>query len=523
MLRRALRSFASWLGFVPPVEATEGEGAALPVRLDLSTHLSPQEGRARFDDLVHAIKSAPVPRGRVAPSGFVATMDAAEGCNTSVAGGVFGELDENVAVTDAQLGWFGSQRFIGYQMAAVLMQHWLIDKACSMPARDAVRNWLDVSVKGVDLEEEQLDQLRDRIDRLDGEHNLRHHAQEFIRMGRGFGIRLALFAVDLGSEAENTAYYEAPFNPDGVTPGSYLGIRQVDQYWCGPVLDDQSASDPLSPNFYEPTWWNIGGRKYHRSHFCIFRAAEVPDNLKPYYLYGGVPLPQRIMERVYGAERAANEGPLLLLAKRLYVWKTNLEDTMADPDAFLQHVAAVSNLANNFGFKVIDQEDAIESHDTALADVDTVIMGQFQLVAATANVPATKLLGTTPKGFQSTGDAETRDYSQELETVQTNDLTPLIDRHHLMLMRSVLAEEFGLNPEEARVSHVWASVDTPTAKERAEINKLNADTDNVLVTAGIIDQEEARGRLRADPESGYEGLQTLIDESELDEDTDPEA
>ena len=49
----------------------------------------------------------------------------------------------------------------------------------------------------------------------------------------------------------------------------------------------------------------------------------------------------------------------------------------------------------------------------------------------------------------------------------------------------------------------------------AETNKIQADTDAVLITNGIISEEEARERLIADENSGYNTLQ------ERDEDLPP--
>jgi hypothetical protein len=43
-------------------------------------------------------------------------------------------------------------------------------------------------------------------------------------------------------------------------------------------------------------------------------------------------------------------------------------------------------------------------------------------------------------------------------------------------------------------------------KEKAEIRKLNVETDQVLVDSGIVSQEEVRRRIVNDPESGYDGL-----------------
>src|SRR5574337_777592 len=89
--------------------------------------------------------------------------------------------------------WYASQTFIGHQMCAILAQHWLIDKACSMPGRDAMRQGFDVvSVSGDDLE----DGVRKVPQKYDRSMRLRWNLEQFIRMGRIFGIRVAMFKVD---------------------------------------------------------------------------------------------------------------------------------------------------------------------------------------------------------------------------------------------------------------------------------------------------------------------------------------
>lgn len=477
----------------PPAEAAEDVD---PILLDdpvFSTNPRSKGARTRAELVLTLAANA----ARADGLGVATTaMDAdADDC---VASTIFTELDPNAAVTDAVLSWFGSQYFIGYAACAMLMQHWLVDKACAMPGRDAVRHGFVVQIEGTGDEATELEK---RVATLDRKYDLIHHLQEFVRLGRGFGIRHALFTVDLGSEAQNDEYYKNPFNPDAVKPGSYRGIRQIDPYWLGPELDADAASDPISPRYFEPTWWNIGGRRIHWTHFIVYRASAVPDMLKPAYRYGGVPLTQRIMERVYAAERTANEGPLLAMAKRIITWKTDLETAMGNPEKFLGHLANMSELMNNFGKHAVDTDDDITVHDTSLAELDGVIMNQFQLVAAVAGTPATKLLGTTPKGFQSTGEHETKSYHEELETMQTNDLSPVVQRHHLMVARSDLDAAEGV-----RVNHTWEPVDTPTAKEYAEINKLNAETGKTLIDGGVIDGEEERNRLRSDPDSGYSDL-----------------
>lgn len=405
---------------------------------------------------------------------------------------------------EALLGWYASQRFIGYSTCAMIAQHWLVDKVCTMPARDAIRHGYEIQTYSDTLEmsDEDKADLEERLKRADRHYRLMHNLVQFVRLGRVFGIRIAFFKIrNAGPE-----FYANPFNIDGIGPGDYEGIVQVDPYWCAPLLSIDSASDPSSIHFYEPEWWTIRGQRYHRSHLLIFRNGELPDILKPMYQYGGVSIPQRIAERVYAAERTANEAPQLAMTKRTMVQNSDLTTWLENPDAAALRMQQFAEYRDNYGIKMVDTEDQVTQLDTSLADLDAVIMSQYQIVAAAGGVPATKLLGTTPKGFNSTGEFEAQSYHEELETIQAHDLTAFVNRHHELVMRSNIEAEMSLAPGSVRVEIDWNPVDSPSAKDYAEINKINAETDNVLVTIGAIDAVDVRNRLRGDNSSGYTDL-----------------
>lgn len=411
-------------------------------------------------------------------------------------------------VPDAQLGFFAGQGFIGYQIMALLAQNWLIAKACWMPAKDAVRNGYEVTVNdGTKVSADALD----AIARIDSRMKIDKQLKEFVGWSRVFGIRVAMFKVRFANKVAAAKYYEAPYNPDGVTKGSYEGIVQIDPYWMAPQLSNPGAADPTSMHFYEPEWWIINGIKVHRSHLIISIPNPVADVLKPSYYFGGVSVAQNIFERVYAAERTANEAPLLAETKRTTVLHVDVTEALANLEDFTKRMQEWTALRNNFGVKVIGEQEVIEQFDTALADLDVTIMTQFQLVSAAACVPATKLMGTQPKGFNSTGEYEEASYHEMLESIQEDDLTPLLNRHHEMVIRSEIVGSYGVTkPFGTSIS--WQSLDTPTAKEVADTNLVKAQTDLALIQGGGIGPDESRKRLINDPDSGYNGLEEALPE-----------
>lgn len=420
------------------------------------------------------------------------TQDSMSGNNTSLWG-----AQSQYQVPIALLNWYGNQGFIGYQFCALLSQNWLIRKACAMPAKDAIRKgYMITKNDGGKLSPDVLN----AFNKAAKKYKLKSRMREFVTFGRIYGIRVAVFQV----ASPDKEYYQKPFNIDGVRPGSYRGIAMADPYWITPLLDMDAVNNPDSQNFYEPTWWVVQGKMIHRSHCVIFRTEELPDVLKPTYYYGGIPLPQQIMERVYNSERTANEAPLLTMTKRLNIMKVDLAQAIANPVDVAARVTSAAQYRDNYGYYLIDREDEITQTDTTLADLDAVIMTQYQLVASVACVPATKLLGTTPKGFNSTGEYDEASYHEELETMQEHDITPLLDMHHKLVIKSDIAPEFGTEYFEVEVN--WHSLDAMTAKEEAETNEIKARTDVHLADAGAIDGQDIRDRIINDLDSGYNGL-----------------
>ena len=405
-------------------------------------------------------------------------------------------------IPEVLFDWYVSQTFIGYQACALIAQHWLIDKGCSMKGRDAVRNGFDlVFDEGVDVPPA----ITARLEKYDRKFHLKKRLEQADKFKNVFGISHILFRV----ESDDPDYYEKPFNPDGIQPGSYKGMNHIDPYWVTPLLTTEAVEEPGSPGFYDPTYWVVSGKKYHRSHFVILRGPEVSDVQKPSYLYGGLPLTQLAMERVYAAERTANEAPQLALTKRLIIrYIDDLEKAITNQGKFEEAMRALSEWRDNYGVYVSSTDDKIEQQDTSLSDLDVTIMTQYQIVAGIFGVPATKLLGTSPKGFNATGDHEIKTYHEELESVQENDLTPIVNRHHLCVMRSHIAP-MREDKQPVMVDIQWNPLAVMSEKERAETQEIKGRTYKVIQETGAVDGYDIRDSVIDDDDSLFSGIPAI--------------
>jgi uncharacterized protein len=89
-------------------------------------------------------------------------------------------------------------------------------------------------------------------------------------------------------------------------------------------------------------------------------------------------------------------------------------------------------------------------------------------------------------------------------------LTPLLKRHHLLVRKSYIEPKYGAAGATATTVS-WMPLDSPTAKEYAEINELNARADLALVQTGAVSDADVNSRLRNDKNSGYSTLKPIAE------------
>lgn len=448
-----------------------------------------QSARAKYIQEKAIQRKAPVPKS-VKGTG----MDSQ--CTGQVYNAQFDYVNQHL------LSYFiASSSFIGYQAMALIAQHWLIMKGCSQKAKDAMRNGFEPTRNdGVNLKPEQLAKIK----KLDKKYRLHANQIQGVTFNNVFGIRHILY-----KNTDPNFDYSKPFSPSDFMDGKYAGIAQVDPYWITPEFADEDLSDPTQINFYEPTYWLIQGKRYHKSHFKILMGEEVPDYLKPTYRYGGISLAQKVYERVYAGERTANEMPQLAMTKRVMNLFTNLEKAQSNKSQFVKNLAFFSEMMNNNGVRVGGKDDRFEISDTSLTDLDSTMWAQYHLVSSIFDVPVSKLYGTGHDGF-STGETDEDYYIASLETLQSTDLEEIAEGHYDRLIPSEMNEENFLDIS-------WNPMKVLSEKEIADINESKSRTDRAYWDMNAIGEVDVRERLAADPNSGYSGIEMPeIEEDEED-------
>lgn len=395
---------------------------------------------------------------------------------------------------------FFTHTFIGWQACALLYENAYIKKACEIPARDAVAVDYKLQYENGDDNDPNTDKDKEQ-EILATLKKISDKKMRIKDVVRDADIFRKVYGQILVVPAFNTEIdMSEPYDPSKIKKGSYKGMTVVQPFWVTYQMSVDGVANPQMAGFYEPEYYVINGnKKIHKSWVIKPIMGVCPDILRPVYFYGGIPLTQQIFERVFCAEKTANEAPKLALTKRMLIVDGNIENMAANPGQAYETLSGVLELRDNMGVMVKNPGDQVSQIDTTLTDMDSLIMTQFQLVAAIAEMPVTKLMKTQLRGLANTGMYEMKDYSQTLVEIQENVYNRILERHYELLCWSQYGKDLNLNI-------VWNPIDTPTEKELAEIEQIQANTDSVYIQSGVIDASEVRESLRANEDSRFHNL-----------------
>jgi phage-related protein (TIGR01555 family) len=181
-----------------------------------------------------------------------------------------------------------------------------------------------------------------------------------------------------------------------------------------------------------------------------------------------------------------------------------------------------------FRSQYFDSEEDFTRDNVSFTGVPDVLSILFMLISSMTGYPITRLFGVSPGGMNATGESDMRNYYDMVRSEQTNSLQPVL----LRIVR-IIAEWKKI--EEPYI--VFLPLQTMTEKEKADIDKLTADKEQIeantyraYIDAGIMEPYEARWLKFGDtldnipvPEDMMPPVQTVPEEpAPEDESIDPE-
>lgn len=377
---------------------------------------------------------------------------------------------------------------------ASYQSNWLARQIVDVPAEDMTREWREIKT---DLS----DEIRAEEDRLFIPARV-NEALCWARLFGGAGM-LMLTGQDLTK----------PLNVNRIRKGDLRRVIVFDRWDLQCVTLNTwniLADNYLKPEFYVVTG---GGQQIHHSHIVRFEGARLPRRTQVLTQGWGDSELRKCMDDIMDIV-ASKDGiaELMQEANVDVVKRVGLSDELAsDQDtAIVDRYALFSQMKSVVQLALLDGDEEYERKTLNLSGVAPIIETFMTWISGAADIPVTRLFGTSAKGLNATGEGDLTNYYNSIRSQQTSKLDPAMRVLDEVLVRSAL----GYWPDD--YNYVWNPLAQASDEEIARANKLRAETDQAYVDMGAIQVSDVQRNLQAREQ--YQLSDEDIEERERDED-----
>lgn len=394
------------------------------------------------------------------------------------------------------------------QLEAAYRGDWVARKIINAPAQDATREW-----RAWKANEHQIELIEEEERRL----GLQGKIHRALIRGRLYGGGALIMSFKGHNSAE-------PLDIETVNKGDLQYVHVVSRYalGCGALM-----RDPISPYFNEPEYYELKTTsmldmqvRIHPSRIIRFIGGELPDPDAAGADHGwGDSVLQSVDDAVKNVGLC--EGGIAALIQESKIDIIRIPNLMANigtteyKDRLTERFTLSNQAKSLINTLLMDKEEEWDRINVNFAGMPEVLKIYLLIASGAADIPATRLLGQSPAGLNSTGESDTRNYYDRISSDQNNELRPLLTRLDEALIRSSL----GNRPRE--IYYDWRPLWQMTADEQSQIAHRKAQVFQIDVNSGVMDLEVMRqARQNQLVEDGtYPGIDQIIqnvDPAEID-------
>jgi hypothetical protein len=267
------------------------------------------------------------------------------------------------------------QAFMGYTLLSEMAQRPEFRRLSEVLAVEMTRKWIKLQAAKKEQAESKADKIRELVDELD-RLDVRGAFRKVAELDGFFGV--SHLYLDTGATENRPELVTSIGNGrDAASKLKFKGktgflraVKPVEPVWCYPAK--YNANDPLKDDWYNPQSWFCLSKEIDRSRLLTFVGREVPDMLKPAYMFGGLSLSQLARPYVENWLRTRQSVADLIWTFSITVLKTDLSTLGAeDGDQLFKRLALFSNFRTNQGTMLINKEsEEVENVATPLSGLD---------------------------------------------------------------------------------------------------------------------------------------------------------
>ncbi len=369
--------------------------------------------------------------------------------------------------------------------------NWLAAQVVDAPIDDATRKWRDLLISDSEIKEKVEESFK--VWKVKEKINLA------MKWGRVFGGAVILMIIDGQDQTE-------PLDIKTIKKDSLTNLIVLDRYNIYPHIVDRNI---LSPNYGEPETYTVvrGGQEIHHTRIIKFDG-KIPT-IREYELqnFWGVSIFTDLFDPIKDSQTVSNSINSLVMESNVDVYRIAGLNAMVSEgkDALvvkrLKLAHAMKSIINGIALDKEDEYDKKVNSFTELANIDDRFI---QKVSGASNIPVTRLLGTSPSGQNSTGEADMRNYYDNVSNIQENKIRPKLDILDVVIMSSTFGDY-------EKFQYIFNPLQQVTETEKSDIDLKTAQMDQIYKDMDVITDIDVMSNLASN------GTYVSVDATRVDE------
>lgn len=374
------------------------------------------------------------------------------------------------------------------ELDAAYQSNWIARKICDIPAEDMTREWRRIKCEDAEAVAALEQQLLVP--------NMVQEALSWANLYGGSGI-LMITGQDLTK----------PLIPERIKKGDLKRLLVLDRW-------DMSSStintwDILAENYLKPEFYQVRGgqMQIHHTHFARFNGERLPLRQQALTQGWGDSKLRKCIEDIADMV-AAKDGiaELMQEANIDIITREGLTEELStdQDDAIIKRYELFSMMKSSIQMALLDGGDGSgggEKFDRMTLNLSGVapVIEQFMTwISGAADIPVTRMFGTSAKGMNATGEGDEKNYNNSIRAGQRKDMAQPMRTLDEVLVRSALGEF----PSD--YDYEWNPLALPNGLENAQAEKLRSDKHIQYLELGVVQKSQVMRELQANEEYQFD-------------------
>lgn len=368
------------------------------------------------------------------------------------------------------------------ELEALYRNSWIAKQIVDVPANDATREWRKFTCDEADIIAAEEKRLK-----------IKSLSNDWIKNARlyGGGLMLMITGQDLAK----------PLDLDKVGKGDLKKVLVFDRwYLSGTAIN---ITNPLSENFLQSEFYFLAGtgQAIHHSHINRLNGSFLPLRLNQYEQGFGDSVLRKCQSDISDVSSThANIANLVFSANVDTIKRKGLFAALAsgEDQKVIRRYSNLNLLKSTINLTLLDEDETYERNQLTFSGLPQIQQIQMQWISGAADIPMTRLFGSSPGGLNATGESDLNNYYDGVKSEQEGQYREGLEKLDAVMLRSAGVKNID------DVDFEWNPLYQDSNTERSTQRLADAQTDQIYLERGVVTEAQVAKRLQSNSDYAIE-------------------